>query len=286
MENFWRGWKITAKQVTAIKNGDIEARNRFYIDNLSRIQSMARNYVRKRHMASVGREYDVDDCVNCVYLDLPLFNFENGKTLSHSLINSFCMSIYGGLWYVTENDSKLFNGEYRGERLYILDRPLNVKARTGETSETGALYIDSVASTPSPESDLIGAEIVSSEKVVEITSKYLSPKENEIFSLLLDGYSVYAIPELLGLKNVTKQYARIKARLCTNYEPILKAIEKLGAELPQYAQERPERFAYSYDFLNKHKKRCAYSNLTPEQKAKAVERKRLWRERKRAEKQA
>lgn len=279
----WQGWKITDKQAEEIRKGNTEARNRFYMDNYERIGKMARNYVYKRHMASAGLEYDTDDCINGVYVDLPLFNFKSGKTLSWSVRNSFYLSIFGGWQYVVENDSKLLNGEYRGERLFILDSPTKANARTGESSETSALVLDSIASVPSPEEELIENDGIPAEKIVEIVKGYLSPRECEIFSLLLDGYSVYAIPELLGLKNITKQYARIKARLRINYEKIMDDLEDCGAVIPQYAKGQPEKYADSVKMLETHKRRCSSKSMTPEQRARANARRRERRARKRQE---
>lgn len=278
----WRGWKITAEQIKAITNGDKNARNAFYFDNLDRIRKMARNYVSKRHISNTGREYDVDDCINGLYLDLPLFNFKDGRAISWSVRNSFYLSIYGGWLYVVENNGKLLNGEYRGERLYILDSPARVNTRSGDSKDTGEYLIDSIASTPSPENEIIDGDSIPAEKVVEIAREYLSPRESEIFSLMLDGYSVYAIPEILGLKNITKQYARIKARLRVNYESVITSLEDLGAVIPQYARLRPEKYENSVEMLATHNKRCSYSSLTDEQKAKARERKQKWREKQKA----
>lgn len=278
----WRGWLITDEQAELIRGGDIPARNRFYFENLARIKSMARNYVHKMHFSNAGREYDIDDCINGLYLDLSLFDFGDGLRISWSVRNSFYFSIYGGWLYVVENNSKLRCGGYRGKCLYILDSPAKVNTRAGDSKDTGDYLIDSIASTPSPESEIIDGNGVAAEKVVEIAREYLSPRETEIFSLMLDGYSIYAIPEILGLKGIAKQYARIKARLCVNYESIIKALQGFGAVIPRYARLRPEKYEKSVEMLAAHNKRCSYSSKTPEQKAKYAEYKRQWRAKQKA----
>lgn len=232
----WRGWKITEQQINLIKSGDISARDTFYFDNYERIKKMAKHYVYKRNLSAFGRAYDYEDCVSGVYLDISMFSFESGRNISLNIINSFFYSIYGGWLYVAEQCSKLRCAGYRGEQLCLLDSPIR------SDLDYEKMFIDFYASSPSPEELLIDSENIGTCNLIEITRNFLSPRENEILSLFLDGYSVYAIPEVLGLKNVTRQYARIKERLRANFKDVLIALEKLGLIIPSFAQAPPEDY--------------------------------------------
>lgn len=74
----WRGWLITDEQAELIRGGDIPARNAFYFDNLARIRRMARGYIYRRKFTPNWCEFNLDDCVNGLYLDLPFFDLVGG----------------------------------------------------------------------------------------------------------------------------------------------------------------------------------------------------------------
>ena len=276
----WRGWKITAEQAKAIMNGDDTARNAFYFDNLDRIRKMARGYIYRRKFTLNGGEFNFDDCVNGLYLDIPLFDFQDGASVSRSVYRSFAYSIYGGWLYVSENNRKLFDRVYQGERLYILDQPAQYKSRSGDRTDDGAPLIDKITSAPSPENEVINGNGLTAETLETVAGKYLSKQENALFVDLLNGYEKHHICDRLGVKNVSKQYDRMCAKLRTNYAEIITALATMGADLPRYALQAPDDYETA---VKKTKARKgAYSAMTDEQKAKAVERTRLWREKQKA----
>lgn len=196
----WRGWKITAEQAKAITNGDDNARNAFYFDNLDRIRKMARGYIYRRKFTPNGGEFTFDDCVNGLYLDIPLFDFQDGVSVSRSVYRSFSYSIYGGWLYVSENNRKLFDRVYQGERLYILDQPAQYKSRSGDSTDDGAPLIDKITSAPSPENEVINGNGLTVETLETVAGKYLSKQENALFVDLLNGYEKHHICDRLALK--------------------------------------------------------------------------------------
>lgn len=277
----WRGWKITDEQAALILNGDIMARNAFYFDNLARVRCMARRYIWERKFAPNGCEYDFDDCINGFYLDIPLFDFCDGKRISYSVYRSFYYSIYGGWLYVSENNRKLFCPDYWGERLYIVDQPIRFRGRSGDCADNGAPLLDMVISSPSPENEILSGNAVTVETLVTVAGKYLSKQENLLLIDLLNGYSKHWICARLGVKNVSKQYDRMCAKLRANYAEIVAALSFMGVELPRFALQKPIDYEKAIKKVNSRK--GAYSAMTAEQKARAVERTRLWREKQRAQ---
>ena len=274
----WREWKVTNEQVTKILNGDVSARNDFYFDNLDRIRRMARNYVYRKMHSPNGNEYNFEDCVNCVYVDIPMFRFSCGLDISRSVYYSFFYSIYGGLLYVFENTRKVLAKEYRGERMYILDKPIEYRSRSGDISDNGSLIIDRVASSPSPETMLLNCSSLSIETIENVVFKYLSNQEKEVFDDWLNGYEKHNIRERLGIKNISKQFDRIFAKLRANYFDILNQLFKFCDTLSPFLFEVPDDYEKSVKKVLSRK--GAYSLMSEEQKAKAVERTRLWRQKK------
>ena len=73
----WNGWKITNEQADLINNGNGEARNRFYLDNLDRITRMARSFVQKHGLDNSL----IEDMTQSVYLDMTLWTYQNGTPI-------------------------------------------------------------------------------------------------------------------------------------------------------------------------------------------------------------
>ncbi len=89
MPSGWH-WKITPEQIEKIKANDRDTINQVYFDNLKQFKKMAYKYCGENKLYSFFR-----DCVQQVYLDLPLYRFDSCFELSFSIKNSFaraCMS--------------------------------------------------------------------------------------------------------------------------------------------------------------------------------------------------
>ncbi len=278
----WRGWLITDEQAELIRGGDILARNAFYFDNLARIRRMARGYMYRRKFTPNWCEFNLDDCVNGLYLDLPFFDFENGSSVSRSVYRSFYYSIFGGWWYISEFNRKLFDRVYQGERLYILDKPVQYSSRSGDRTDDGVPIIDKIISVPSPENEVLDGEVITVETLEIIVCKYLSKQENAVFNDFLNGYERHYICDRLGVKNVSKQFDRLCAKLRANYADIISELSSLGVDLPRYALQVPDDYVKAVKKIQA--RRGAYSVMTDEQKARAVERTRQWRAKQKAQK--
>jgi len=253
----WRGWIITEEQAKAIKNKDMKACEKFYFDNLERIKSMAYKYVKKRHLADAGKQYDYDDCINGLFVDLPVLGYKNGRDISNSIIHSFYYSIYGGWLYIRENNTKLENADYRQDVFTYLD-DISYGKNFDRKEKADRAFINVVKHVPSVEETLFNY-CLTSEEIGKTFVDCLSPREYEIALLYLDGIGVSTIPELLGLKNVTKQYAALKAHLRINYKAILKKLRKIGVNISKYKNDIPINFVESIKFFEKRRlanKKC------------------------------
>lgn len=77
-------WKINPEQIVNIKAGDRETVNRVYMDNLDKFKMIAWRYCDKARNLSV-----VQDCVQQIYIDLPMYDFTNTRTFYWSIRKSF-----------------------------------------------------------------------------------------------------------------------------------------------------------------------------------------------------
>lgn len=75
LPDFWR-YKVTASQIAGIKAGDRAAVREFFNANYDTITMCARKYYWKfwdlRH-----NQYTMDDYINQIYCDIPLYNYKN-----------------------------------------------------------------------------------------------------------------------------------------------------------------------------------------------------------------
>ena len=105
----WWLWKITATQIEKIKAKDGEVIRRFWEDNERLIKNIIKKqvlFLRLRNVKSV-RLYEFNDFLNQVYVDLPLYNYENSKRLYYSIVRSVEKTAFGGYSvFVTWTDLK------------------------------------------------------------------------------------------------------------------------------------------------------------------------------------
>ncbi len=124
-KDFWHGWKTSAEQCEAIRNSDIQARNKWYADNADRIRRMAYNYA-KKYEAYKGWERDM---INGVWVDCDCFKLSeqtpvsSGKTMSYFVYKSFAYVRDGGYSYVYNHNRKLLSSDYKTQCISI-DAPI------------------------------------------------------------------------------------------------------------------------------------------------------------------
>ena len=84
-------WAITPEDVNGLKAVDRETVNRVYFANYDKFCKCAYNFCRKRNKFSY-----VDDCVQQIYLDLPLYDYTNALTFFRGLTKTFIHCSYWG----------------------------------------------------------------------------------------------------------------------------------------------------------------------------------------------
>lgn len=77
-------WKISPEDVEKIKKGDRETIDRVYFDNYKKFYKFAYRFCRDKNRLSY-----VEDCIQEVYLDLPMYDYSNVKTFFRGLLRTF-----------------------------------------------------------------------------------------------------------------------------------------------------------------------------------------------------
>ena len=241
-QDFWRGWKTSAEQCEAIRNSDIQARNKWYADNADRIRRMAYNYAKKYEVYK-GWERDM---INGVWVDCDCFKLSektpvnSGKTMSQFVYKSFAYSRFGGYAYVYEHNRKMLSGDYKCAECISLDMPMHGKRgkRDNDGVTLGELLPGFEAEADTPDH----TEIYITE-VCKLLKQY--PKMLTFYELYMRGFNNAEIAEAMGISrdNVPHYLQRLGKRLFKLKGDILPMIEQYG-EIDCtrfYDMERQER---------------------------------------------
>ncbi|MDD7458078.1 MAG: hypothetical protein PUK83_06605 [Clostridia bacterium] len=102
----YKPYILTEKQVKEIKNGDQNAINKFYIDNIDIFTRMAKKFIRKNNYYKL----DYLDLLHQLYLDIPILNYTDKKNLFFSIRVCFMLCENGG--YKVRNRSGVLYNKY------------------------------------------------------------------------------------------------------------------------------------------------------------------------------
>ena len=180
----YKPYILTEKQVKEIKNGDQNAINKFYFDNIDILTRMAKKFIRKNNYYKL----DYLDLLHQLYLDIPILNYTDKKNLFFSIRVCFMLCENGG--YKVRNRSGILYNKYIS--------PLYAKNKDNEELLlTDYLFIHEKSVEEEVE---LKEEIEEQEKkVLNIINNMNIPNKNrekEIFILkliILFGYSQRAI---------------------------------------------------------------------------------------------
>lgn len=194
----YKPYILTEKQVKEIKNGDQNAINKFYIDNIDILTRMAKKFIRKNNYYKL----DYLDLLHQLYLDIPILNYTDKKNLFFSIRVCFMLCENGG-YKVRNRSGVLYNK-------YIC--PLYTKNKDNEELLlTDYLFIHEKSVEEEVE---LKEEIEEQEKkVLNIINNMNIPNKNrekEIFTLkliILFGYSLRAIKKYYN--ELWKLYGKI-----------------------------------------------------------------------------
>lgn len=265
-------WQYTQEQAKAIKNGDIEARNAFYMENLNRIQIMARAYVSCGRAKGLRQVCTAEELTQQVYLDLPLFNYDSPQTISFSLKRrSFFLCKYGGWSYFVENGRSATDYPR-----YMGGESMSIEERANEDGNSRPL-LDLLISLPSAAEEYEKREKETqdySATLQAVFEKYLAKRQADFLVLWCEGYSDTDAASKIGTKIQNVHKKKAFDRLRVNYADIVDTLCAAGCES-----------AYGYITLTPallEQSRQALT-ATPEQKAKAAARMREKRAKQKAQ---
>ncbi len=219
------------EDIQAIKAGDVEKMNAFFLQSVEFIRLCAFGFYKKFWKKAFFTSSDIDELVNETYLHLPKLDYVDVGHFVISLRDVFHYFQYGG--------KTLYHRYYTaGKQLCeSLDKPVNVDARTGDHEE-GVARVDLLeAREQTPYTEI--------EKTYEILQKivegFLTDKENEIFRYrLLTGYTAEEIAEELGKTKgaVLSQMCTMKKALIMHYADILALLSENGITQADYYIDR------------------------------------------------
>ena len=102
----YKPYILNEEQVKAIQNGDQNAINKFYFDNIDILTRMAKKFIRKNNYYKL----DYLDLLHQLYLDIPILNYTDKKNLFFSIRVCFMLCENGG--YKVRNRSGVLYNKY------------------------------------------------------------------------------------------------------------------------------------------------------------------------------
>ena len=256
----------TPEQAQKIVNGDIEARNQFYFDNYELLHILATAYVMKRS-ASMGGGcdfFEIADLMNQAYLDLPYLEYKTSGYFIFGLRNlSFRLSYFGGYSYMRENNC------LRVDTGYLQIPTMSTDLMNGESECLPAL--DLFCSCSPFDEFFDHADNFDYVPVLRsIFARYLKPLQVDFF-LVCEGYSQAEACRKVGARSMS--FSALSKRLRAHYAEIVDELLAFGCSSAEVY----------YGVVPSDKPAKKVYKMSEEERAKARERIRKLRARKRAE---
>ena len=203
-------FQYTQEQAQAIKNGDLNARNKFYKDNYEILKMMAWKWV-KTFKKVLGSFFRAEDLLNQVYLDLPYLYYDNNAVLAFWVRKSFKYSVHGGISFMRENHLTTYMKEENNQWGYTAFDLLPENRDDGSIDTS--YMLDSVACSPSPEEELERRDSDNDLIIIRgILAEYLPARDCDLYLLCLDGYTVAEACRKLGISKRGKAPIENKLR--------------------------------------------------------------------------
>lgn len=241
-------FKFTPEQLRQIYDGDIDARNTFYFDNLDIIKRMAHCAVQREKHPTVT----VDDLVQGAYVDMDYFCHSVNKPVTDEyeiacfLRWSFHLAPYGGLAYCRENNPKItcqcggfYGTDYTDNNFVRLDAIVDDSDKHLQSDITNS-YAEYIAD---PRADFTEQSDDCIDEYVDVFGQYLTPKMRDVFALVMDGYDATHIADKLGLTlgaTVVRQ-GRIRDAFGKHTDSIVKALASYDIHAESIVDRTPTR---------------------------------------------
>lgn len=267
-------FKFTSDQLRKIYDGDIDARNTFYFDNLDIITRMAYCALEREQHPAVT----LDDLVQGAYADMDYFCHSVNRPVTTAdeigffLRWSFHLAPYGGLAYCRENNPKLtgqsngfYDTTYTDNNVLSLDATVDDSDKHLQSDATATLaeYIADPRAELTEQSDDEYADCV------QAIAEYVTPKMRDCFTLLADGYTDTQIGEKLGITQNTASTRkfRIRAVFAKRNADIVKTLADYGIIADGIADRQPKRIYKTSekhrDAVRRYRDRKCAENSTP-----------------------
>lgn len=250
----WEIYKFAyPEQIDDIKAQVPEAVNLFVSDNIETFTKQAYSFVRK-YSSLVSSGYQTDDLILQLYIDLPFMDFSSENAFHSFLVNRvFPWAGYGGFqsrlgkrgshdkpWQTSIVESMNSNFVCGDEV------PEDKIAYYGYTKSVAQEYID----------DEENARRLTTEKIKNILSKYLSPKE---LNYICDRLNGDTYTEALAGNSRQAGYSLHRSaydKLIVNYAAILSELRENGCvalESVRFDALVPEEYSKAVERLEKRK---------------------------------
>ena len=232
----------TDKQAQAIKNGDIEARNKFYIDNYKKLRSEAITFAKRYGIVN----FELEEALQQVYLDLPFMDFSTPDALSTSIFyNSFRNVLFGGYSYLLEHNKKIL-----GHSVNRPSRNFSIYQQDEENGED--LFLPDLLGCceNSPEEQYIEKNFnVNLQSVYDFLADKLSEKQCVLFRYLLNGYKLNSKKaKEYGISYSASNMQQMRKKILLHYDELKDFLkEKFDYVVP----ERYDKFAEDLLFKSK-----------------------------------
>ncbi len=247
-------FKYTDEQLQAIYDGDIDARNTFYFDNLDIITRMAQTAIEREKHPSVT----VEDLIQGAYVDMDYFcqgpnkRVQNNLDIATFMRWSFHLAPYGGLAYCRENNPKItcrygsiFGTDYTDANFLRLDALMRENSEKSGSCAFEEYVNTDVAADCAERGVIDGDEYTadSNDEYVEIFGRYLTPKMRDVFALMVDGYTDTQIAEKLGLRlgATSTRKRHIREVFGKHSADVVKALADYGINADGIPDRTPKR---------------------------------------------
>ena len=239
------------KDIQAIKAGDAEKTNAFFLQSIDSIRLCACGFYTKYWKKAFYTRSDIDELVNEAYLHL--------QELDYDSIGHFVVSLRDVFFFFQFGGKTLYYRYYTaGKQLCeSLDKPVKVDARTGDHEE-GVARVDLLEAREQVPYTKIEKTYAILQKIVE---GFLTEKEYEIFRYrLLTGYTAEEIAKELGKTkgSVLSQMCTMRKSLILHYTEILALLSENGITQADYYIDRaitPPEYESVKEFYEKRRTR-------------------------------
>ncbi len=240
---------VTREEADRIQAGDNDARREFYLRNYDALYGYCRKFARMSNQQLGREQYNAEDLIAQLYLDLDKLNWKSQASFYISLkCQSFFWEPYGGLTQRKEAGLCHSVLPWQRERCQTEQDFLSLDNVISENDEDSGEFYRFFGTNETPEKILIDkyTKHYTGEEIAELLSDFLTPGTRKVLSLYLEGIRETEIGREFHLKNagcyidraqeqLLSHFPEVRARLRAAHIPIPRYLLRLVPEL----QERP-----------------------------------------------